>query len=81
MASCTICRTARNAHSAPLLNLLKLEPLQKRRVDHIKDLAKSFLSGEFHPSFRGYFELLEDDTVGSGCKATTVAGKKTSQDI
>jgi hypothetical protein len=76
MASRTICGAARNAHSAPLLELLKLESLESRRCNHIGSIVKSIIDEKCHPAFHRYFELHEDGAVGSVCSARTNCGKK-----
>jgi ribonuclease P/MRP protein subunit RPP40 len=50
-----ICETARDAHSAPLMELLQLQPLETRRNKHVVDIVTSILEGNCHPAFREYF--------------------------
>src|SRR6267154_599556 len=43
------------AHSAPLLNQLKLEPLLVRRADHYATIVDNIFNGVSHPYFKDFF--------------------------
>jgi len=53
----------RNAHSAPLLEALNLEPLEARRHKHLTSLVKSIVAENCHPAMYNMFTVLPDDTV------------------
>ena len=55
IASRVICRAPRDAHSAPLLEMLHLESLDTRRRAHIGKIVDAALSGNSHPSLTGMF--------------------------
>jgi Reverse transcriptase (RNA-dependent DNA polymerase) len=60
MASRIICGVARNAHSAPLLNKLLLDPLDDRRSSHAISVVRSVMEGSCHPALRDLLRSAED---------------------
>jgi hypothetical protein len=79
-----ICEAPRDAHAAPLLEALNLQPLVVRREEHIVKLMKAMLLGASHPAFNNLFNVLEDGAVevryipriGIGAKRFSVAGPR-----
>jgi hypothetical protein len=67
----------RDAHAAPLLETLKLPPLDLRRRQHLVDLVDKTLSGRCHPALVGAFSGAgEGGGVTSDCVARIGAGRK-----
>ena len=66
----------RDAHAAPLLNTLRLPPLELRRRQHVIDLVDNVLSGRCHPALMRAFREVEGEGVSSGCVARIGAGRK-----
>ena len=46
-------------HAAPLLESLKLEPLENRRRAHILKLVTSMIEGVCHPAFTDFFQMTD----------------------
>ena len=76
MAARIICQVSRQAHSAPLLDELKLQNLNERRDDHVLDLMQYFLNNNKHPAFDKFLAINADNTICRGNPLRTVAGKK-----
>ena len=66
----------RDAHAAPLLDTLRLPPLELRRRQHIIDLVNKVLSGRCHPALSGAIREVEGEGVTSDCVARIGAGRK-----
>jgi Reverse transcriptase (RNA-dependent DNA polymerase) len=76
MAARVISGVPRNAHSAPLLANLKLEPLSDRRSNHAISLAKSFLSGECHPALKEMFRSTLDGRIDNDISSRIRIGNR-----
>ena len=69
----------RDTHAAPLLDILRLPPLELRRRQHIVDLVDKSLSGRCHPALAGAFKEVGGGGPGgmtSDCVARIGAGRK-----
>ena len=75
IASRIICGAARNTHSAPLLEALNLESLDKRRTDHIISLVDSIISENCHPALLNMFTVLQNSNVSTDQQARIGIGK------
>ena len=76
IASRIICGAARNTHSAPLLEALNLESLDKRRTDHIISLVDSIISENCHPALLNMFTVLQNGKVSTDQQARIGIGKR-----
>jgi Reverse transcriptase (RNA-dependent DNA polymerase) len=76
IASRIICGVPRDAHSAPLMLTLQLEPLEKRRSEHITNLANSMITGRCHPALRNVFTLLADGTISNDLQSRIGVGRR-----
>ena len=76
IAARIICQVPRQAHSAPLLEELKLQNLNERRNNHILEIVLSFMSNEKHPAFNTFFTANTDNTIHRAIAPRTTAGKK-----
>jgi len=68
-ASRIICGAAGNTHSAPLLEALNLESLDKRRTDHIISLVDSIISENCHPALLNMFTVLLNSNASTDKQA------------
>ena len=66
----------RDAHSAPLLEAIRLLSLESRRNEHIVNLVRSVLDERCHPELRGFFRILDTGEVTGDCAARIGVGKK-----
>ena len=66
----------RTAHSAPLLQTLKLGSMDKRHTQHVSSLVTSILTGNSHPLMQELFHSLPDGTISNGRKSRIGMGKK-----
>ena len=76
MAARIICRAPAQAHSAPLLELLQLEPLGTRRHAHVLNLVDSILNGTTHPALLDMFERADDGAVKNNSVARVGIGRR-----
>jgi len=67
---------ARNTHSAPLLEALNLESLDKRRTDHIISLVDSIILEGCHPALLNMFTVLQNGNVSTDQQARIGIGKR-----
>ena len=75
VAARIILNLPRDAHAAPLLEILRLPLLGERRREHVALLVERALSGRCHPALRDYFQIDASGWVG-GCGARIGAGRK-----
>jgi Reverse transcriptase (RNA-dependent DNA polymerase) len=75
-ASRVVCRTPRNAHSAPLLEALHLGTLGERRTAHVIKLVESILSGVTHPALHGMFHRTIEGRVENSERARIGIGRR-----
>jgi hypothetical protein len=68
IAARIICGVPRDAHSAPLLLALELDPLADRRNAHVVKLVKPILEDTSHPALKGLFRVEEDGSVTNDLK-------------
>ena len=66
----------RNAHSAPLLEELHLESLEKRRKDHVSDIVLRVLQGRCHPALRHLFVTDGTGRIVLQSRPVTASGRK-----
>ena len=76
VASRLICRAPRQAHSAPLLESLKLQPLSVRRAEHVIDLVESIVSNNIHPALLNMFQRDIDDNIANNQTARIGIGRR-----
>ena len=77
MAARVIMGAPSQAHSAPLLNALKLDSLQSRRDQHVTNLVDSFTHGRCHPHFEKFFSLANDLVASTDQRRPRIAiGRK-----
>ena len=76
IASRLICRAPRQTHSAPLLEALKLRPLEERRTDHILNLVSSILDGNIHPALQYMFWRSSNGSIENDHKGRIGIGKR-----
>ena len=79
IAARIICNAPRNAHSAPLLEELHLEPLLNRRIKHVCDIVSRCLDSRCHPALLDYFCRGDDGSVSLSGMPATNNGKKRFQ--
>ena len=66
----------KDAHAAPLLETLRLKPLNDRRRDHIMMIMKNILDWNCHPSFVDYFKLNDDGMIVDNSQSRIRLGDK-----
>src|SRR2546425_10998935 len=71
-----ILQAPRDAHSAPLLEALKLDSLADRRVKHALLLVRNILGGNCHPALTDLFVLQQDGTLATPSKSRLKLGTK-----
>jgi len=76
IGSRVICGAARNAHSAPLLEALNLDSLDRRRSEHTRVLVNSFITGDCHPAMRDMFTVSSDGKVLNDRKTRIGIGQR-----
>jgi hypothetical protein len=76
IAARIICGLPRDAHAAPLLQVLGLNSLEHRRNERITRLVESVLSGHCHPALNDFFTLLPDGRVRDDQKSRITIGRK-----
>jgi len=76
IASRVICDAPRDAHAAPLLQELGLDPLETRRRKHIRTLIEDIISGNCHPALVDMFEVRPDGSITNNEAASTNLGRK-----
>jgi hypothetical protein len=69
----------RLAHSAPLLESLKLDSLQCRRERHAYKITQSAITGNCHPTIKNLFQLDNNSLITLNYKPRTSFGKKCPQ--
>ena len=76
IASRIICDVPRNTHSAPLLEELRLESLDSRRVAHVCQIVTKCLRGHIYPAFLSWFSAAEDGQIYITTQPTSTSGRK-----
>ena len=71
-----ICRAPRQAHSAPLLEALNIEPLSERRSQHILELVNNIVQGKTHPALRDMFQRDPEGNIVNDSTARIQIGKR-----
>ena len=71
-----ILQAPRDAHSAPLLEALKLDSLADRRVKHALLLVRNILGGNCHPALTDFFVLQQNETLATPSKSRLKLGTK-----
>ncbi len=76
ISSRVICSAPRDAHAAPLLQSLNLEPLDERRNAHISSIVRSILLGNCHPALKNMFRYTTEGKAANDDKARIGFGRK-----
>ena len=66
----------KDAHAAPLREILSLELLSERRERHALCLIKNILAGNCHPALFDFFVTQPDDSMVVPVKSKLQLGKK-----
>jgi len=72
----SILQLPRDSASAPLLDMLSLEPLGTRRINHALSTVKNILSSNCHPALADFFDLLPSGMVSVPCDSRLKLGTK-----
>src|SRR6267154_567965 len=72
----TILQLPRDAHAAPLMEMLSLESLNDRRNKHVVSVIQKTLSGQCHPAIADFFELQSDESVSTSIRSRLKFGNK-----
>ena len=76
ISSRVVCSAPRDAHAAPLLQALKLDTLESRRIRHIVSLVQSVISGNCHPALHHLFLVTPYGSVTNDEKSRIRIGKR-----
>ena len=76
IASRIICQAPCYAHSAPLLDELRLDTLESRRIKHVCSIVAHCLQGHGHPTLQSYFNCSDDGRVIDTTTPVTSYGRK-----
>jgi len=75
-AARAILHAPKDAHSAPLLEMLSLETLSERRYKHSLSLIQNILLGNCHPALSDFFAVQPDDSMVAPSKSKLQLGNK-----
>ena len=75
-AARAIMHAPKEAHAAPLLELLSLESLSERRDRHALAIIRSVLAGSCHPALSDFFSTHPDGTMTAPPKSKLQVGGK-----
>lgn len=76
VAARVVCRAPRIAHSAPLLESLRLESLGSRRRAHVTSVVERIVSGDSHPALLNMFWKTPQGTITNNEEGRTIIGKR-----